>query len=55
LKPIAGLFFDQERHQLHRARSAFESPLCRAYRIVVFKERLDNETAMFTGQTHGVY
>jgi len=30
-------------------------PLCRGYRIVVLKDRLDNETAMFTGPTHGIY
>ena len=53
-KPIAGLFFDQERHQLRRAQSASEMPKCRGYRVVVFKERLDNESVMFTGPTHGV-
>jgi hypothetical protein len=55
LKPIAGLFFDQERHQLHRARSASEMPSVSRLQIVVFKERFDNETVMFTGPTDGVY
>jgi hypothetical protein len=30
-------------------------PLCHGYRFVVFKERLDNKTTMFTGPTHGIY
>ena len=52
-KSIAGLFFDQERHKEPEARP--KCPLCRGYRIVVFKERLDNETAMIAGPTLGVY
>jgi hypothetical protein len=30
-------------------------PLCLGYRIVIFKGRLGNEIAMFTGPTDGVY
>ena len=50
-----GLFSAQyRRFCLFTVLDRWKCRLCRGHRIV-FKEHLNNETAMFTGPTHGVY
>ena len=54
-KPIAVLFSIRNGISCIEPEARPKCPAWRGYKIVVFKERLDNETAMFSGPTHGIY